>query len=197
MSAAIKNESLSIEHIQIPLCTVIQRENHYKWIQKSTVPLFTPIPSESDLWLVTAHKHFCYPEFSKDRQHLEPRTFDFTRIPTSVRFWHVVSISVQSITWKNSVKTGQIWALHQFFFKIDTQNAFKAMRMFNYNVECWMKDKGYLKTANFIKLVHNWHNACNWRGLTADTCVHYMNELHVFLTHKINFNCVPFKFPDR
>ena len=47
-SAAIKNESFPIEHIQVPLCTVIQRENHYKWIQKSTVPLFAPIPSESD-----------------------------------------------------------------------------------------------------------------------------------------------------
>ena len=47
-SAAIKNESFPIEHIQIPLCTVIQRENHYKWIQKSTVPLFAPIPSKSN-----------------------------------------------------------------------------------------------------------------------------------------------------
>ena len=47
-TAIIKNESFPIEHIQVPLCTVIQRENHYKWIQISTVPLFTPINSESD-----------------------------------------------------------------------------------------------------------------------------------------------------
>ena len=46
------------------------------------------------------------------------------------------------------------------FYKIDTQNAFRAMRMFHY-VERWMKDKGYLETAKFIKLVCNWHDACN------------------------------------
>ena len=56
-SASIKNESFPIEHIQVPLCTVIQRENHYKWIQKSTVPHFAPIPSESDSQLVTAHEN--------------------------------------------------------------------------------------------------------------------------------------------
>ena len=85
VSAAIKNELFPIEHIQVPLCTVIQRENHYKWIQKSTVPLFAPIPSESDSRLVTAHENFCYPEFSEDRQQLEPRTFDFTHILTNMR----------------------------------------------------------------------------------------------------------------
>ena len=77
------------------------------------------------------------------------------------------------------------------------QNAFTAIRMFHYNVEHLMKDKGYLETSKFIKLVCNWHDACNQRGLTADTHVRYLNELHVFLTHGINFNCVPFQFPDR
>ena len=57
--------------------------------------------------------------------------------------------------------------------------------------------KDYLETAKFIKLVHNWHDACNQRGLTAHTHVCYLNELHVFLTHGINFNCIPFQFPDR
>ena len=58
------------------------------------------------------------------------------------------------------------------FDRIDMQNAFTAMRMFHYNVERWMKDKGYFETAKFIKLVRNWHDACNRRGLTADTHVH-------------------------
>ena len=90
-----------------------------------------------------------------------------------------------------------ILSIASVFDKIDMQNAFTAMKMFHYNVERWMKDEGYLETAKFIKLVCNWHDACNRRGLTADTRVHYLNELHVFLTHGINFNCLPFQFPDR
>ena len=199
-SAAIKNESFPIEHIQVPLCTVIQRENHYKWIQKSTVPLFAPIPSESDSRLVTAHENFCYPEFSEDRQQLEPRTFDFTHILTNMR----CQILTRGFDFcpKHHFEElckdrPDILSIASVFDKIDMQNAFTAMRMFHYNVERWMKDKGYLETAKFIKLVRNWHDACNRRGLTADTRVRYLNELHVFLTHGINFNCVPFQFPDR
>ena len=176
-SAAIKNESFPIEHIQVPLCTVIQRENHYKWIQKSTVPLFAPIPSESNSRLVTAHENFCYPEFSEDRQQLEPRTFDFTHILTNMR----CQILMRGFDFcpKHHFEElckdrPDILSIASVFDKIDMQNAFTAMRMFHYNVERWMKDKGYLETAKFIKLVCNWHDACNRRGLTADT--------HVFIT---------------
>ena len=199
-TATIKNESFPIEHIQVPLCTVIQRENHYKWIHKSTVPLFAPIPSESDSRLVTAHEHFCYPELSEDQQQLEPRTFDFTHILTNMRCQILTRgfDFCQKHHFKELCKDRpDILSIASVFDKIDVQNAFTAMRMFHYNVECWMKDKGYLETAKFIKLVRNWHDACNRRGLTADTCVHYLNELHVFLTHGINFNCIPFQFPDR
>ena len=200
VSAAIKNESFPIEHIQIPLCTVIQRENHYKWIQKSTVPLFTPIPSESDSQLVTAHEHFCYPEFSKDHQQLEPRTFDFTHILTNMRC-QILTCGFDFCPkdhFKELCKDRpDILSIASVFDKIDMQNAFTAMRMFHYNVERWMKNKGYLETAKFIRLVRNWHDACNWRGLTADIRVCYLNELHVFFTHGINFNCILFQFPDR
>ena len=43
------------------------------------------------------------------------------------------------------------------FDRIDTQNAFTAMKMFNYNAERWMSQKGYNETAQFIKLVRNSH----------------------------------------
>ena len=52
--------------------------------------------------------------------------------------------------------------------KIDQQNAFTAMRMFNYSVEKYMREKGFTDTADFVRIVRDWHNACNKRGLTAD-----------------------------
>ena len=71
------------------------------------------------------------------------------------------------------------------------------MKMFNYSVELWMKKKGYIVTAQFIRLVRNWHDACNRRGSLADTRVRYLNNMHEFLTAGINFNAVPFQFAER
>ena len=45
--------------------------------------------------------------------------------------------------------------------KIDQQNAFTAMRMFNYDVEKYMRDNKFLDMADFVKLVREWHEACN------------------------------------
>ena len=71
------------------------------------------------------------------------------------------------------------------------------MKMFNYKVQRWMLQKGYTETANFIQLVRNWHDSCNRRGLSADTCVWYLNDLHKFLTSGVNFNSVPFQSAER
>ena len=43
----------------------------------------------------------------------------------------------------------------------------------------------------------NWHDACNRRGLSADTRVTYLCEMHNFLTDGVNFNSVPFQFIGR
>ena len=66
-----------------------------------------------------------------------------------------------------------------------------------YDVEKYMRDNNFTETAHFIKLVRNWHDACNHRGLSADTRVKFLFEMHEFLTRGINFNAVPSQFPGR
>ena len=199
-SGVIKSEFFPIEHIQIPLGTILQRENHCKWIKNATVNLFSPVPSESDSRVVTTHEHFCYPEFSSERNQLEPRTFDFTHILTNMRC-QILTRGFDYCPKKHfeelCTERPDILSIALVFDKIDTQNAFTAMKMFNYSVERWMRSKGYSETAHFIRLVRNWHDACNRRGLTADTRVRYLNDLHLFLVNGINFNAVPFQYPDR
>ena len=60
-----------------------------------------------------------------------------------------------------------------------------------------MEQQGFRETAHFIWLIMNWHDACNRRGLSADTHVRYLSEMHEFLTKGMNFNCVPFQYPNR
>ena len=47
-SQALRNENFPVEHLQIPLATLIQRENTCKWKENATCNLFAPIPSEND-----------------------------------------------------------------------------------------------------------------------------------------------------
>ena len=60
-----------------------------------------------------------------------------------------------------------------------------------------MIQKGYKDTAKFIRLIRNWHDTCNRRGLSADKRVLYLNDMHEFLTQGINFNSVPFQFSEQ
>ena len=71
------------------------------------------------------------------------------------------------------------------------------MRMFNYDIENYMRTNGFEETADFIKLVRNWHDACNRRGLSADERVQHLFAMHEFLTKAVNFDSVPFQFPGR
>ena len=56
-----------------------------------------------------------------------------------------------------------------------------------------MIQKGYLETAHFIILVHNWFRACDERGIDADLRVRYLFEMHKFLTKNIDFHTFPSK----
>ena len=137
---------------------------------------------------------------SASRKQLEPRTFDFTHILMNLR--NQILIRGYDFCRKEHFEElckerPDILRIALVYDKIDTQNAFTAIKMFNYSVECWMKKKGYIVTAQFIRLVRNWHDACNRRGLSADTRVQYLNNMHEFLTAGIKFNAVPFQFAER
>ena len=199
-SQIIKSDRFPVEHIQAPLATVVQRQSSYEWYAKCTVQLNVPIPPCDNNRRQEYVELFAYLEFSNERKELEPRTFDFTHILTNIRcqiltrgFDYCRKEHFEELCKENP----EILSIALVFDKIDTQNAFTAMRMFNYSVECWMQKKGYAETAEFIRLIRNWHDACNRRGLSTDTRVHYLTNMHSFLVKGINFNCMPFQFPER
>ena len=197
---AMKIETYPVEHLQISLGTIIQRTNSANWVANKTCPLVVPIPHAHNSSLVRPMELFCYPEMSAERHQLEPRTFDFTHILTNIRnqiltrgFDYCRKEHFQELC----TKRPDILSIALVYDKIDTQNAFTAMKMFNYSVERWMNKNGYTDTAKFVRLVRNWHDACNRRGLSADTRVRYLHEMHVFMTSAVNFNAVPSQFADR
>ena len=199
-SVRLKSDQFPIEHMQIPLATVIQRRNINDWYARCTMQLKIPVPQEEKRKPPKKVELFSYPEFNSERNQLEPRTFDFTHILTNIHC-QILSRGFDYCKKEHFEELCKdkpdILSISLVFDKIDTQNAFTAMRMFNYSVQRWMEQKGYTETATFIKLIRNWHDACNRRGLSADTHVRYLTDMYSFLVQGINFNSVPFQFPDR
>ena len=145
-------------------------------------------------------EYFSYPNYSQVRHQVEFRTFDFTHILTNLRM-QILTRGLEYCHKEHfehlSRNRPDILSLALVFDKTDQQNAFTAMRMFNYDVERYMCKNRFVDTANFIQLVRNWHDACNRRGIPSDDIVHALKKMHKFLTNGINFNCVPFQYPGR
>ena len=128
------------------------------------------------------------------RGQVEFRTFDFTHILTNIRM-QILTRGLDYCKKEHfehlSEHRPDILSLSLVFDKIDQQNAFTAMRMFNEKVELYMHTTGFGETANFVKLICNWHDACNKTWSSADTRVAYLHNMHKFLTSGINFNAIP------
>ena len=191
----IKANDFPVEHLQIPLASLLQIELDLrsKWCENANVPLTCHVPGGEI-------NFFSYPEFNMLRGQVKFRTFDFTHILTNL---HMQTLTQGLDYCKKehfehlSEHRPDILSLSLVFDKIDQQNAFTAMRVFSEKVECYMRTAGFTETANFVKLIRNWYDACNKRGLPADTRVAYLHDMHKFLTCGINFNAIPFQYPGR
>ena len=189
----IKGNDFHVKHIQIPLASLLQIEERRKWCENTTVPLTCHVPG--------GHiNFFSYPELNTLRAQLEFHTFDFTHILTNLH----TQILTRGLDYCKkehfehlSEDRPDILSLSLVFDRIDQQNAFTAMRMFNESIESYMHTAGFTDTANFVQLIRNWHDACNKRGIPADTRVRYLHDMHQFLTEGINFNAIPFQYPGR
>ena len=196
----IKGPDYRVEHRQVPLASLTQIELRKQWYENATTPLFGIVPG-NDISVETEHfPYFSYPDFNTERKQLEFKTFDFTHILTNLR----TQILTRGLPYckkehfeKLCHDRPDILSISLVSEKIDQQNAFTAMRMFNYDVEKYMGDNKFLDTADFVKLVHEWHEACNKRGLVADERVRKLHAMHQFLNKGVNFDAIPFQFPGR
>ena len=146
----VKGAHFPVEHIQIPLATVVQMETSDTWKANVTVNMKTVIPNMEKKEI----ELFSYPELSMSRSQLEFHTFDFMHILTNLRT-QILTRGLDSCPKKHFEELSEtqpdILSLAAVFDKIDQQNAFTAMRMFNCDVETFMHSKGYVETADFIK----------------------------------------------
>ena len=192
-----RNSILSDEYptlsLQASYARVVHCVNHSKWMSKLRIPPTLPIPVNDDE--VCHMPIFCYPEFSEERGQLEPRTLDSAHILNNMRS-HLCRNGYDycSRTHYQALATEKPHIISRavVFDHIDPQNVFISMRFFGEEVTSYFSQRGWHKSASFVRLVRNWYKACDMRGLPADTRVRALYELHAFLTDEIDFHKFPF-----
>lgn len=74
---------------------------------------------------------------------------------------------------------------------IDKQSVPNARTHFSWEVESWMRLNGYVREANFTKIVRNWYEASDEPGRSALERVQHLLSMRDFLLDGVNFS----KFP--
>ena len=136
--AHLKQDLFPVEHLQIPLATEHQLKVSENWHAQATVKTSAAIPRHENSTQSRTMDFFSYPAHNENRNELDFKTFDFTHILTNLR----TQILTRGLDYCRkehfehlSENRPDILSLALVVDKIDQQNAFTAMRMFNYNVE--------------------------------------------------------------
>ena len=158
-----------------------------------------PLADKNNPEKFEAMELFAYPEQSVEGE-LFFHTFDYTHILTNMHS-HILTRGYdycmkEDFEWIVDNTTG-ILSQYLVQYKMDTQNAFSAMKMFGKDVYLTLEANERKESAEFVRLVKGWHMACDKRGLCADVRVSGLYEMHKFLTDDMNFWSVPFQQPGR
>ena len=137
---------------------------------------------------------FYYPEMSKIRKQIEFRTLDYTHQLTNLRaiicksgIDNVHTCEFQRI----SNKYPEILDKGIVFGSLDKQCASLAIQLFSQQVEDRLLENRAYHEAHFVKLVRNWYNACDSRGMPADERVNKLWAFYAYLTKDIDFDRFP------
>ena len=64
----------------------------------------------------------------------------------------------------------------------DKQNIEIAMQVFSEEVEFNIRKHGDCHTADFVRLIHRWFNACDDRGMSVHNRLQHLIDMHNYLT---------------
>ena len=192
------SEDYKLLQLQISLANALHRERREDWFEKSPIYMWGYIPH---VWEEhTVIKFFSYPEYSSERKQIEFRTLDYTHILTNMKM-HILTKGYDFCKKEHFQELAclnpDLLSRPLVFDNIDQQNAHSAKLMFSEKVEEFMRRRQHLETAVFIKLVREWHSACDARGIRADTRVSMLYNMFTFLTEGVDFNSFPFPLTGR
>ena len=155
------------------------------WITKFTTPSEIFINHRNETF-----KCFSFPEYSEKRNQIEARTLDPTHLMTNLRA-HACRKGFQFFNNESFIRVSDVNKnlLSKAMIKhvLDQQNAEIAKCIFSKEVESIMLKNGNTNEAKFIKLVWDWYEACDERGIHPNKRVNRWINMHNFLLTNVDF----------
>ena len=175
------------------------------WLNSSPVPVTLQIPVEPHEFDI-----FSYPRILTSRSQVESRVIDPSHCLTNLRVhatmkgffgcnpkaFHRVSAADNNVLSKGLI----VQPLE------DKQSVSFALKVFSSDVEQTMPNNGDMKEAELVKNVHNWHSACNDRGLPVTEHISYFVAMNNYMlsfykprhfpmstTHVCGLPCITFQ----
>jgi hypothetical protein len=151
-------------------------------------------PLKTEIKGIGAIDWFSHPEFSVERQKLEPKCVDAHHLLVNLRS-KVCKDGLENIKKSAWIAVADydrdVISKSLVVDLIDKQNNAFAKRTFSAKVETVMRNLGYSNEANFCKLVRDWYDAEDSPGITAKVRVENKLRLREFLLRDVDFG----KFP--
>ncbi|CAC5400819.1 unnamed protein product [Mytilus coruscus] len=181
-----QNASANVLKIQLfeqAFCRMIL-DSYRSWISKS------PFNETTEVEGVGHVKWFSYPEVSEKRNKMEPKCLDAHHLLVNLRVkvckdglqgiqkraWHAVAEKNRDIISKSLVVD-----------LIDKQNNAFALRTFSTDVESEMRILGFIREADFCKLIREWYEAEDESGISAVDRMKRRINLKSFLLEGVDF----------
>ena len=159
------------------------------WRRKSSIPTTLDCPN-----CPRCHEIFNYPERNLQSLEVESRTFDYTHILNNIRF-HICNKGFHNISKEAFLRVSEVDSsiLPRAIVedKLDRQSCSLSQRFFSIEVEEILIAEFYFEEGQFVKLVRNWFNACDARGMPVNIRLHYLKQMYDTLLDMIDFSKYP------
>ena len=181
--AVVMKAVYSKTYVTIVVGRSLFETNAKNWLDRSTVPLDLRIDQEDGDYF--EHESHCYPEFSERRNQNKFRCIDPGHTLANLRSQisrHGFELCSRDAFIRVSESNHNVLPKSIIDDKLDKQSIRIAKRFFSKPVEAELVKNQDDKEAKFVKLVREWYEACDKRGIDVYTRMQNLQNMYQFLT---------------
>ena len=163
------------------------------WLNEQPVPMEINVDADDE---GDYFKHICHssPEFSSRRQQCEFRCIDpghtLANMRSQISRYRYEFCSKAAFV-KVSTTNHKVLPKSILKDRLDRQSIHIAKQFFSIEVQEELRKNGDNCEADFVRLVRNWFQACDERGIDAYTRVKHLQEFSEFLADLVNWDDWP------
>ena len=181
-------------YLQIVVANAIFETNATEWLSLSTVPMELTINLDEFGQDFFEHQCHSYPEFNRDRNQPEHRCIDPGHTLANMRSQisrYGYEFCSKAAFFRVSESNHDILPKSILEDRLDRQSIRIAKRFFSKDVEDELTKNNDHREAKFVKLVRNWFDACDERGVDVYTRMKHLQEFAKFLDDLIEWQQMP------